>query len=52
MTSLLSNLFNNLATGIHEIKRKHRVGKKKAKHVELNTKSVSAALNSQTLKTI
>lgn len=38
MASLLSNLFDNLAKGVHEIKCKNGYDRKYVKNVELNTK--------------
>ena len=45
MANLLSNLFRNLAEGIHKIKCKYGYNKKNGKRVELNKKIVNAALN-------
>ena len=50
MARSLSNLFNDLAEGIHKIKCKHGHDKKNAKRVELNTEILSADLNIQTSK--
>ena len=50
MANLFSNLVDNPAEGIHKIKCKHGHDNKNAKRVELNTKIVSAVLNTQTLK--
>ena len=50
MASLLSNLLDNLAKGIHGIKSKYGYdNKKNAKHVELNTK-FSACLENTKVK--
>ena len=38
MASLLSNLFDNLVKGVHEIKCKNGYDRKYVKNVELNTK--------------
>ena len=45
MVSLLSNLVDNLAEGIHQIKCKQRHDNKHVKHPELSTKIASAKLN-------
>ena len=50
MASTLSNLVNNFAEGIHEIKYKNEHDNKNVKRVELKTKIVSAFLNSKSLK--
>ena len=52
MTSSLSNLVDNLAEGFHKIKCKYGHDNKNVKHVKLNAKIVSAALNTQTVKMI
>ena len=59
MASSLSNLINNLAEEIHRIKCKYEMIMKKmymiiknVKDLELNTKTISAFLNTQTLKII
>ena len=50
MASSLSNFFNNLAEGIHEVKNINmNIMIKNVKLVELNTKIATAALNTQTL---
>ena len=45
MTSSLSNVIDNLAERIHNIKCKYRHDNKKVKRVELNKKIKSAVLN-------
>ena len=50
MASSLSNPVNNFAEGIHKIKYKNEHDNKNVKRVELNTKIVSAFLNTKTLK--
>ena len=53
MPSSLSNLVNNLTKGIDKAKCKYGYdNKKNAKCVGLSTKTVSAILNTQTLKMI
>ena len=52
MVSLLSNLVDNLAEGIHKVKCKYGHDKKTVKRVKLNTKILTALLNVQTLKMI
>ena len=52
MTSLLSNLVNNLAEEISKIKWKYGHNKKNVKLVELNKKIASIFLNTQSLKII
>ena len=47
--SSLSNLVDNLAERIHKIKCKHEHHNKYVKRVELNTKIVDAAFNTETL---
>ena len=51
MASSLSNLVNNLAGGIHEIKCKYRHDKN-VKLVQWNTKITKAFLNTKTLMMI
>ena len=50
MVSSLSNLFNDLAEGIHKIKCKYGHNDKNMKLAELNTKLVTAFLNRQNFK--
>ena len=54
MVISFSNLVDNLAEWIYEIRCKyvHDKKKKNEKQVELNVKNVSLALNTQTLKRI
>ena len=53
LSSLLSNLVNNVAEGIHKVKCKHgHDNKKNAKCVELNTKIKTAFSNTQILEII
>ena len=53
MVISFSNLVDNLAEWIYEIRCKYVHDKKKnEKQVELNVKNVSLALNTQTLKRI
>ena len=52
MTSLLSNLVNNLAEEISKIKWKYGHNKKNVKLVELNKKIASTFLNTQSFKII
>ena len=52
MTSLLSNLVNNLAEEISKIKWKYGHNNKNVKLVELNKKIASIFLNKQSLKII
>ena len=52
MTSSLSNLVDNLAGEIHEIKCKYGHDNKKCERVELKTKIVSAVLSTQMLNII
>ena len=52
MTSLLSNLVNNLAEVICKIKWKYGHNKKNVKLVELNKKIASTFLNTQSFKII
>ena len=47
MVSLLSNLVDNLAEGIHKVKCKYGDDKKTVKRVKLNTNILTAALNVQ-----
>ena len=51
MASSLSNLVENIVEETHNVKSKYRQ-KKAVKNKELNTKIVSAFLNTQTLKMI
>ena len=51
MASSLSNLVENIVEETHNVKCKYRQ-KKAVKNKELNTKIVSAFLNTQTLKMI
>ena len=50
MVSSLSNLFNDLAEGIHKIKCKYGHNDKNMKLAELNIKLVTACLNRQNFK--
>ena len=52
MVSLLSNLVNNLAEGIHKIKLNSETMSKNVEPVDKNTKIVNIVLNMQTLKMI
>ena len=52
MASSLSNLVDNLAKRIHGLNVNMDITIKISKPVELNTKIVSAVLNTQTLKMI
>ena len=52
MTSLLSNLVNNLGEEISKIKWKYGHNKKNVKLVELNKKIASTFLNTQSFKII
>ena len=52
MASLLLNLVDILAGGIHKTKCKYKHNKKNLKNGELNTEIVSAILNTKTLKMI
>ena len=47
MESSLSNLVNNLAEGVHKIKCKYKHDDKNVKRPKLNTKIVSAVLNTR-----
>ena len=48
MASLLSNLVDNLAEGIHKIRCKYGHDTKNVKHVQLNAKIANPFLNTQT----
>ena len=50
MSTLLPNLFDNLAEGIHEIKCKNEYDDKKFETHGINYKNESAALSTRTLK--
>ena len=50
MASSLSNLVNNLAEGIHEMKFKYRHDNEKCENCRLNANIASAFLNTQMLK--
>ena len=52
MAKSLSNLVNNLAEDIHKVNVNTVMIIKNVKRVELNTKTVSAALNTEMLKMI
>ena len=52
MVSLLSNLVNNLAERIHEIKLNSETMSKNVEPVDKNTKIMNIVLNMQTLKMI
>ena len=52
MVSLLSNLVNNLAERIHEIKLNSETMSKNVEPVDKNTEIVNIVLNMQTLKMI
>ena len=53
LSSLLSNLVNNVAEGIHKVKCKHgHDNKKNAKSVELNTRIETAFSNTQILEIV
>ena len=52
IASSLSSYVNNLAEGIRKIKKKYGRGDKNVKIAELNTKTATVFLNTQTLKMI
>ena len=52
MASSLSNLANNLSKEIHKIKCKYGHNDKNVKLVEINTKTATTLMNTQTLKMI